>query len=101
MQAAQAMSAYNAWVPQEFDEAALDAGETTADASAVEPPVQPGNMENTVPGSDFEYDSTSGVTWLREFSEVAFRHQAIVSGYCILSHNQPLGGPSDEETPNC
>ena len=53
------MSSYTAWTPQEFNEAALDLS-TAADATAVDPPAQPGNGESTAPDSEFQYDSTSG-----------------------------------------
>lgn len=56
------MSAYTAWAPQEFDEAALDAAGTTATASAVDAPAQPGNGESTMPESEFTYDRTSGLS---------------------------------------
>lgn len=53
------MSSYTAWAPQEFNEAALDVS-IAADATAVDPPAQPGNGESTEPDSEFQYDSTSG-----------------------------------------
>lgn len=67
-QAAQAMSAYTGWVPQEFDEAALDATASVQDGAPAgsgsrQVEAGPSNMSE----SEFQYDSTSGAP-PRDFS---------------------------------